>query len=238
MRIRLPLGRSLFFVCAFLFALLALLPLRLGLDWLGLEERGFAAREARGSIWFGGLSEAQLGSVALGDLAARLQGLPLIVGRARVDVQRVDERDAFSGGLTVSRHTFGIDDVTGDVDVGAAFAPLPVARLDVGDLSARFNQSLCASAEGRVRATLAGDVAGLTLPGGFSGNARCDDGALLLPMVSQTGMEALNLRLYGDGRYRLELAVRPTDDAMRDRLVRAGFALAGGSYVLRASGEF
>ena len=49
MRIRLPLGRSLFFVCAFLFALVALLPLRLALDWLGLDDKGFAAREARGS---------------------------------------------------------------------------------------------------------------------------------------------------------------------------------------------
>jgi hypothetical protein len=45
MRVRLPLGRTLFFVCAFLFALIALFPLRLALDWLSLDERGFAARE-------------------------------------------------------------------------------------------------------------------------------------------------------------------------------------------------
>jgi general secretion pathway protein N len=77
MRVRLPLGRSLFFVCAFLFALIALFPLRLALDWLALDERGFAAREAKGSIWFGGLSEAQFGTVALGDLTAELRTLPL-----------------------------------------------------------------------------------------------------------------------------------------------------------------
>ena len=47
MRIRLPLGRSLFFLCAFLFALVALLPLRLALDWLGLDDKGFAARGRR-----------------------------------------------------------------------------------------------------------------------------------------------------------------------------------------------
>jgi hypothetical protein len=48
MRIRLPLGRSLFFLCAFLFSLLALFPLRLALGWLALDDRGFAAREAEG----------------------------------------------------------------------------------------------------------------------------------------------------------------------------------------------
>lgn len=238
MRIRLPLGRSLFFGCAFLFALVALLPLRLALDWFGVDERGFAAREAKGSIWLGSVSEAQFGTVALGDLQAQLRSLPLFAGRARVDLERRDEADRFEGGATISRHGFGIDDMTARLALGSAFAPLPIASLDLADVSARFADGQCASAEGVVRAEIAGDIAGIALPGGLSGNARCEGGALLLPLVSQTGMEALNLRLYEDGRYRVELVARPSDDSMRDRLIAAGFGLTSGGYALTAEGEF
>lgn len=238
MRFRLPLGRRLFFACAFLFALAALLPMRLALDWFALGERGFAAREANGSIWFGALREAQFGTVALGDLEARLRTLPLLVGRARVDLERRDEANRFQGSVTVSRHGFGVDDMTARLDIGSALAPLPIAALDLADVSARFADGLCSSAEGLVTASLAGDVGGLSLPGGLSGNARCDEGALLLPLVSQTGMEALNIRLFDDGRYGVELVVRPGDDMMRDRLIAAGFALTTGGYALSAEGTF
>jgi len=238
MRIRLPLGRSLFFLCAFLFALVALLPLRLALDWLELDARGFAAREAEGSIWLGSLSEAQIGTVPLGDLQAQLRTLPLLLGRARVDLERDEEDDRFEGSATVSRHTFGIDDMSGRLDLGAALAPLPIGAVDLTEVTAHFENGLCTRAEGLVRANVAGDVGGIALPGGLSGNARCDRGALLLPLTSQAGTEALNLRLFEDGRYEVELVVRPMDDATRDRLIASGFALGAGGYVLRVSGQF
>jgi len=238
MRIRLPLGRTLFFVCAFLFALVALLPLRLALDWLGLDDRGFAAREAQGSIWLGIVTEAQFGSIALGDLTAGLQTLPLLIGRARVDLEREEGPQPFKGGISVSRHSFGIEDLTGHLELGSVFAPLPIASLDLTDVSARFADGQCAAAEGTVRAGLSGSVDGFALPGGLSGAARCDRGALLLPLTGGTGMEALNLRLFEDGRYEVELAVRPIDDAMRDRLVASGFLLTGNGYALRTSGRF
>ena len=238
MRFRLPLGRSLFFACAFLFALVALLPLRLALDWFSLDDRGFAAREARGSLWLGAVSEAQFGSLALGDLQTRLRTLPLFVGRARVDLERRDEADRFEGSATLSRHSFGIDDMRAKLDIGSALAPLPIAALDLDDVSARFTDGLCASAEGLVRASIAGDAGLLALPGGLSGNARCDEGALLLPLASQSGMERLDIRLFDDGRYRVELIVRPGDDMMRDRLIAAGFGLTTGGYVLTAEGAF
>jgi general secretion pathway protein N len=238
MRVRLPLGRTLFFLCAFLFSLVALLPLRLALDWLTVDDRGFAAREARGSIWLGSLSEAQIGAVSLGDLTAQLRTLPLFIGRARVDLSRVDEGNPLTGSATVSRYSFGIDDMTAKLELGSALAPLPIGSVDLSDVTAHFADGQCTSAEGLVRATLAGDVAGISLPGGLSGNARCDRGAMLLPLVSQSAMEALNLRLWNDGRYEVELAVRPVDDAMRDRLIGAGFALGATGYALRASGTF
>lgn len=238
MRIRLPVRRSLFFLIAFLFSLLALLPLRLALDWLALDESGFAAREAKGSIWLGALSEAQYGGVALGDLSAELRTLPLFLGRARVDLERHDEQDRFRAGATVSRNAFGLDDLTGRLDVGAAFAPLPINSIDLNNVEAHFANGLCTSASGAVQAGLAGEVGGIALPGGMSGTARCDEGALLLPLTSQSGMETLNLRLLPDGRYRADLLVRPTDDMLRDRLIATGFTLSSGGYGLRIEGAF
>lgn len=238
MRIRLPLGRTLFFLVAFLFALVALLPLRLALDWFGLDDRGVAAREAKGSVWLGSLTEAQFGTVSLGDLQVQLRSLPLFIGRARVDLERMDEGRRFAGSATVSRHGFGIDDMAGALDVGGALAPLPVGALELDDVTAHFADGLCTSAEGLVKANVPGDIAGVALPGGLSGNARCDRGALLLPLASQSGMEALNIRLFDDGRYEIELAVKPVDDAMRDRLIQSGFALGTNGYALRVNGRF
>lgn len=239
MRIRLPLGRTLLFICVFLFSLVGLFPLRVAIDWLALDERGLAAREANGSVWLGGLSEAQFGSIALGDLQASLRTFPLVLGRARVDLARDDEANRFRGAASVSRHSFGIDDMTARLDIGSALAPLPIASLDLSDVSARFANGLCVSAEGMVKATMATEVAGIALPGGFSGNARCQETALLLPLVSQAGTEAVTLKLFGNGRYEVDLLVRPLDDATRDRLLASGFSLAAnGGYVLRTRGEF
>jgi general secretion pathway protein N len=238
MRIRLPLRRSLFFLSAFLFALVALLPLGLALRWLSLDQRGFAAREAEGSIWLGALKEAQFGSVPLGDLQAGLRTLPLLVGRARIDLERLGDDDALRGGIAVSRHRFGVDDVTAHLPTGPLLAPLPLVSLDLGDVTAHFADGLCVGAEGLVKAMVTGDAAGTALPRSLSGDVRCDGGALLLPLVGPSGTEGINIRLYEDGRYRLELIVRAADDATRQRLLASGFTPAGSGYALRVAGKF
>jgi general secretion pathway protein N len=238
MRIRLPLGRSLFFLSAFLFCLVALLPLRLALAWLGFDARGFAVREAVGNIWVGGMREAELGPVPIGDVSARLRTLPLLVGRARIDLRRPGEEGGLKAGLTGSRHGFGLDDAEASLDTGAAFAPLPIQGLDLSGVTAHFENGVCATARGLVTARVAGSLAGLALPTSFSGEARCEGGALLLPLVSATRQERLQLELFDDGRYRIELLLAPADQTMRDRLGAAGFAASGGNYVLAAQGRF
>ncbi len=231
MRVRLPLGRSLFFVSALLFALIALLPLRLALDWLGLDERGLAAREAEGSIWLGRLAEAQAGGAPLGDVATRLASLPLLLGRARLDVQREDEARPLALAITVSRHSLAVDDATGRLELGGT-----LASLDLADLTARFTDGRCVEAEGSVSALPAGDLAALA-PGGFTGAVRCDRDALLLPLAGPGGA-TLNLRVTDEGSYTAELGVPVTDPAVRDRLAAAGFAPGGPGYVLVRSGSF
>ena len=174
MRVRLPVGRALFFAAAFLFALIALVPMRLAVDWIGLGERGFAAREAKGSVWLGAFSEAQFGSVPLGNLKAELNTLPLLLGRARVSLERNSEGNPFEGAATVTGDGFGLHDLTAELPVGPVFAPLPVSTLDLSDVTAHFSGGQCAAAEGLVRANVAGDLGGIALGSGLSGDARCD----------------------------------------------------------------
>lgn len=239
MRIRLPLRRTVFFLAALAFALAALLPLRVAIGWFALGGRGLAAREASGSLWLGGLKEAEFGAVQLGDVDARLDLLPLLIGRARLSLSRDDPEAPFAGAISVSRHSFGLDDLTGQLRVGALFAPLPIATLDLGDVSVHFANDACESAEGDVHAGLGGDVAGTMLPNGLRGTARCADGALLLPLVSQSGMEQMNISIRPDGRWRIDLSVRPTDPAAIARLIAAGFGAGpGGAYVRRLDGAF
>src|SRR5688500_17079151 len=143
MRFRLRVGRKSFLAAAFLFALIALLPLRLALDWLGFGEHFLTARAATGSIWRGALQEAeagpvQAGPVPLGDVTARLNVLPLFLGRARLSLAGADAETGLEGAVTLSRHSFGFDDVTGRFRTVALFAPLPVSTLDFDDVSAGF----------------------------------------------------------------------------------------------------
>ena len=238
MRIRLPLRRTVFFLAVFFFALVALIPLRVATGWFGAEGRGLAAREASGSLWLGVLKEAQFGAVPLGDVRARLNFLPLFLGRARMSLAQEEAGGGFDGAVSVSRHSFGLDDLTGQLRVGALFAPLPIASLDLDDVSAHFSGGQCESAGGRVRAGLSGEIAGIALPAGLSGNARCAEGALLIALAGPSGTEQLSLRLHADGRYRIDLIVRPSDPALGGRLAAAGFALTPSGFVSRIDGSF
>ncbi len=238
MRFRLPIGRTLFFVAAFALSVLALMPLRLAVDWLDLDEHGFAAREARGTLWVGALREVQFGSVSIGDLQARLNVLPLFLGRARVALDSETEGSTLKGGVSASRGSFGLDDLSVRLGTAAAFAPLPISSIDLQDVSARFSDGACVDADGRVRAEVQGQMGGLTLPGGLTGTARCEGEALLLPLTGQSGLETLNLYIYSSGRYRADLIVQASDPVLQQQLVAAGFTAGTGGLALTVNGAF
>jgi general secretion pathway protein N len=215
MRIRLRWWRELFFLGALLFSLAALLPLRFAIDALGFADKGLTAGGAAGSLWLGALDDARLGPVPLGTVATRLRVLPLLAGRARLDVAQ--EGDGLRAGLTVSRHGFGIDDASGTIDV-SGFGAVPASTLDLVDVSIRFGDGLCATAEGMVKARLSGPLGDAPLVPGFSGEARCDGPAVLLPLKSQSGADRLDVRLFADGRYRVEAALRTGGTAYSQKL--------------------
>lgn len=236
MRLRLPVARSVFFLAALLLCLVALFPLRAALDWIGLDERGVSAREVKGSLWFGGLSEAGIGPVALGDVAARLRTFPLLLGHARVDLEPRGDEAGLSLGFMLSGHGFGIEDATGRIVGGLDLGPLRLVDLDLVDLEVRFRGELCEQAAGAVTARL-GEMDGIPLPSTFSGNAKCASGSLLLPLVSQSGMERLDLRIAGDGSYRIDISTSASDAATLRLLAAAGFLPGPGGYRFALSGR-
>lgn len=225
---------------ALLLALLVFLPMRLALGWFGAGEQGLTARRVSGSIWGATLSEARFGDLALGDLSARLSPLPLLIGRARVTLAGPGAvaTPPIRAAVTVGRHLVGVDDAYGSFPTGRVFAPVPVTTLDLDDVTIRFRDGRCEAAEGRVRATLGASAVGITLPPSISGAARCDRGALLLPLASQAGTEAIALRVEGDGRYRVELTVQPTDPLLGTQLETAGFVARPNGYRLSVEGRF
>lgn len=219
--------------------LLIFLPMRLALGWFGVGEQGLLARRVSGTIWGATLSEARFGDLVLGDLSARLSPFPLILGRARVALAGPDAvSTSLRAAVTVSRYAIGVDDATGSLPTGGIFAPLPVTALALEDVTVRFRDGKCEAAEGRVRATLAGAAGGITLPATIAGAARCDAGALLLPLASQAGSESVMLRIEGDGRYRAELSIQPTDPALAGRLEASGFVAGPNGYRLSVEGRF
>lgn len=231
-RVRLPLRRWGLFALLTAFALIVLLPMGLALSVLGLSDSGLTARAVRGSVWGARLSEAAFGTLAIGDVEARLRFFPLFVGRARVDLDGTPGR----GSVTIGRHAAGIDDVTAAIVPGAAFAPIPIAGLDLQAVSVRFRDGSCQSAEGRVSARFSGDVGGIPLAQGLSGAVRCDAGALLIPLVSQSANAGLAIRVTSDGRWRAEFNVRAVDPALAAPLGALGFQPGSTGWTLRVAG--
>jgi general secretion pathway protein N len=240
MRIRLRTRPGVLFGALFVASLVALLPLRLVLGSVGIGEEGLTARRVTGSIWSGRMTEARFGSVALGDLQARLAFWPLLVGRARVELNGRAEAPArpLRGAVSVSRHRIGVDDLTASVATGRLFAPLPVTGLDLDAVTVQFRDGDCEAAQGRVRATLGSGVGGIALPATVAGDARCDGTALLLPLTSQAGSEGVTLRIAGDGTYTAEFLVRPTDAAAATLLEAAGFTPSASGHRLSVQGRF
>ncbi|WP_182466821.1 type II secretion system protein N [Sphingomonas gilva] len=204
MRIRLTMGRGALWIALFAAAIVLLFPLRMALGVVNAERLGLSAREARGPVWAGRLIEARWRGLALGDLDASLSPVQLLVGRVRLDLSGDGD---MRGAVSVSRNGAGIDDVSGRLPVEGLFEGLPLGALIATDVSARFADGVCDRAEGQVRAELSAALPGVSLAQGMTGRARCDGGALLLPLQGASGLERLDLRLFGDGRWQARLQI-------------------------------
>ncbi|HTH29183.1 MAG TPA: type II secretion system protein N [Sphingobium sp.] len=236
----LRLSRRGWVICAIamVVALIACLPLRLAAGLFGLSDMGVAARSMSGSVWAGQAEELELGVFRLGTVDVMLSPLQLLLGRARFDISRKQGMpDDISGALSVGFATRGIDDVTGSMPLGGAFAPLPVLALEMYDVSIAFSGTRCLRAEGRMRLQVAAVLPGLDFANGLSGEARCDGADVLIPLVSQSGVERIEIRLTGEGRYRATMTIAANDPALANALALGGFRAVGRSRVLRIDGR-
>lgn len=223
---------------ALLLGLVVFFPLRLAMGMLRLDRYDISARSVQGSIWFGQAAQLKVGKVSLGTVNVGLSPVQLLVGRARLDIWRqAGAPDDIKGALTAGFNRVGLDDVTGNVPLGPVFAPLPISAIEFKDVSAYFRGTECGHAEGRIRAFIGGDLPGLNLSQGLSGDVRCEGTAVLLPLVSQSGLEKLNLRIGADGHYSAEMLVQSSDPALEAGLGAAGFSKAGDGYALRLDGS-
>ena len=232
MRVLLPLGRRLYLLVAFLLLLAALLPLRVALDQLGFDAAGLSARAVTGSLWSGRLTEARARGIALRDLDAGLAVLPLLIGEARVGLRGT----GWNATVVQSSDSAGVTGLTGRLGAGSLPPSLPIASLEFTEVAARFRDGVCAEATGSLRVEPRADAAALANLGPLQGNLRCDGEALLAPLVSGSSRERVDLRLFGDGRYRLSLIVQPADPAAASVLSAAGFIATAEGLTLTSEG--
>lgn len=218
--------------------LLVTWPLRAAFSIFGLADMGVAARSLRGPIWWGGAEELQVRGVQLGTVDVFLNPVQLLVGRVRIDMTRHSGApDDISGAFTVGWGQRGIDDVTGSVALAAPLAPLPVSRVEFDDMTIHFAGGRCVLAEGRVRARVPAFINGLSLANGLSGDATCAGDAVELPLVSQSGLERLTVRIGSDGRYEATMRVKTADPLLGAALGANGFRAMGDELVLRTVGR-
>lgn len=233
-RFRLPLGRWVFLGLAFLVMLVLSVPLRVALDQLGFDERGLGARSITGSLWNGELTEARLRGFALGDLEASLSPLALLVGEARVDLKQA----AWQGTLVQSANTAGVSNLDGRFGPEALGSRLPANAVEFEHVDVRYRDGVCATAAGTMRIEPRLNLPASIALGQLSGALRCDGGAVLVPMVSGSGRERVNLRLFGDGRYQLSLVVDASDPATSAALTANGFVATTDGLTMTSEGSF
>ncbi len=220
---RAPAGARAGLIALFVVALVVLLPLRLV---AGLVP-GLSAQGVQGPVWSGRLRDAAYGPLALGDVDAGLAPLSLLLGRVEVDLQ--GER------LVVRMSRRGVKDVHGTASVRAGLGTLPAEGVTFERFGATFRDGACDEAHGRVGLALA-------LPGAsslmVSGEARCAGNALLLPLRGPGGMERLDVRIGGDGRWRADLVIAGLSPEAAAPLRAAGFAARPDGLGLRTGGQF
>ena len=212
-------------------ALIIVMPLRtiVGGD-------GVVARKVDGIIWDGSIRDLRVGRLVLGDVNARLHFLPLLLARAQVSLSRGDA--PFAPGLTgsVTRRIggFSVNNLKATLPVASLFAPLPVESIELQDFSARFIAGRCADTSGNVRLTVASGISGLDLSNGLLGKPRCDRGKLLIPLLSQSAMEHVDLRISADGAYTASIYLEGDRAEQAAAIALAGFRpVAGGFRMVR-----
>ena len=201
---------------------------------------GVSARKVEGIVWDGSIRDLRLGKLLIGDVNARLHILPLLVGRAEMSLSRGDAPFArgINGSVTRRFSGISIERMNAVIPVASLFAALPAENVELQDFSARFASGRCAEASGTVRLTLANGLPSLDLSNGLLGKPRCDRGQLLIPLISQSAMEHVDIRVPGDGTYTATIYLEGDRAEQGAPLTLAGFRPVAGGYRRVLKGRF
>lgn len=201
---------------------------------------GVSARKVEGIIWDGSIRDLRIGKLPIGDVNARLHFLPLLLGRAQFSLSRGDAPFApgISGSVTRRLGGVSVDNMKATLPVASLFAPLPAENVELQDFSARFAAGRCAEAGGTIRLTLVNTVPGLDLTNGLLAKPRCDRGQLLIPLLSQSAMEHVDIRVSGDGTYTATIFLEGDRTEQAVPLGLAGFRPVAGGYRMVRKGLF
>lgn len=221
-----------------LFVLVVLFPLRLALGAAG-GAGSLSAREVAGTIWSGAAGDLQVGALPLGSAKVGLRPLPLLLGRAEFAIDRpaMPSQPQFHA---VARGGDGwavVKETNGELPVAGMMTPLPVRALTFADFALEMRGGECVAASGTVG--LAVTSLGPMLPAEtfLSGPARCEDGALVVPMVGPSGTEKLNLTLEPDNTWHADLVLTGLPVEVSAPLLDMGFTGRPGGIGLAASGS-
>lgn len=201
---------------------------------------GISARKVDGIIWDGSIRDLRAGQMPVGDVNARLYFWPLLLGRAQIAFSRGDAPLAPGLGGSVTRRIggFEVSNLKATLPVQTLFAPLPAENIELQDFSVRFIAGRCAEASGNVRLTLTGTLPGVDLANGLLAKPRCEGGKLLIPLLSQSAMERVNLRIAGDGSYEATVFLEGDRNEQAALLALAGFRAVAGGYRMVRKGRF
>ena len=239
-------GRSKLVLAAlFVLALIVAFPLRLALGLADPGGRGITAREVAGTIWDGAIGDFRVGALPLGDVAANLRPLPLLIGRREIHIERLNatgapnagDLGAFSANAAGGDGWLSLSQVQGQVPLGDALGSIPATALGFNGFHAELSDGRCVGAGGQVSLILT--PFSELMPGGvaLNGTARCSKGALYVPMTGPTGLEHLFLRLEPDGRWRADLVLAGLPAEIATPLLISGFAARPGGIGISASGR-
>ena len=219
-------------------ALLVMLPLRLVLGWADPAGRTLKAQAVEGVAWDGLVGELQLGELPLGLMEVDLMPLPLLIGRAQFALQRPEFPGArpFSARVRGSGGDLAVVNASGEVPLGGIMAPLPVRTLTMNGFSAQIEGGACISASGTLGLVVPPMGAMINAETVLAGEARCEDGVLVVPMTGPSGAERIDFRLAPGGQWTAAMSLVGLPPEMAAPLIEMGFQQRRNGVGLTASG--
>ncbi len=202
--------------------------------------KGVSAQKVEGIIWDGSVRNLRIGKLPIGDVNARLHFLPLMLGQAQISLARGDAPFApgISGSFTRRIGGVSIDKMNANIPIVSLFSPLPAENIELQDFSVRFSAGRCAEASGNIRMTLTSSMPGLALSNGLLARPRCEGAQLLIPLLSQSAMEHVDVRVSGDGSFVATFFLEGDRTEQSVPLALAGFRSVAGGYRMVRKGKF